>query len=504
MKKVMKKMAAGMLIGAFAVTGTLPNMGSSLQKVQAAESNAKTPATEFMDCFDPMPIISKDGLSKTCWGAAAVGARDQDNGLEDQTLIVRDANDPEHDYVYWDGGIIKDDRDPTGQTYYMFASRWDATTGGHFQWTQSEAVCAISKNGLYGPYEDQGLIWPENRNGLGHNVFPLKLRDDDASGYKYAIVTGETRDVEILASNSLDGPWVSVAKVQEQVDKELINLGLQVHGYKDDNGSSKRRFNGKNTCIILRPDGKYEAFGRDGDIALADNITGPWKIASDWTKDPEDKNLWDTVPGMSIYKMEDPVIWYSDGLYHCVVNGWESKHAIYMSSENGIDDWKTYPGRAYLPSADFLRYTDGTINHWDKIERPNVYIEDGQVKAMTFAVVDVAKHLDLKNDTHGSKIVVAPFDGEKLSEFAKREGSAFQKTIKGDAAVADTTAQSWVKLSADGSTVDSSKEWDRNYSAREFMYVQRQTGADMETFGENANANGVADKKRFKNRISEI
>ncbi|MBN2532508.1 MAG: hypothetical protein JXB88_06425 [Spirochaetales bacterium] len=90
--------------------------------------------SQFMDYFTATPIIGS--LSSNCWGAAAVGPRDQSNGLEDRTLSQ---------YCYWDGGIIKG---PDG-VYHMYASRWDQS-GGHNGWFGSVAVHATSNN-LYGP-----------------------------------------------------------------------------------------------------------------------------------------------------------------------------------------------------------------------------------------------------------------------------------------------------------------------------------------------------------------
>lgn len=400
-----------------------PDSNNSQQESISGEVTAPTAtvpvgeedmATQFMDCFEPMPIINK--LSDDCWGAEKVGSRDQDNGLEDRTMIVRSEDDPEHDYTYWDGGIIKDDRDPTGQTYYMFASRWDATTGSHYDWAKSQAIVAVSTTGLYGPYEDQGLIWPDNAGGKGHNIFPLKLKDGDPSGYKYAIVACETRPTEIFCSQSLDGPWTSVCQLQHQADEDLKSQGIEPK-YVDSEGKSKSRFNGKNICIFIRPDGRYQAFGRDGDIALADSIAGPWTVVSEYTKGAEDKTLWDTIPSMNPEKMEDPVMWYSDGLYHCIVNSWEVKEASYLTSENGISDWTLHSGKAYTPKEPFLKYTDGTVNRWTKLERPNVYIEDGKVTAMTFAAIDCEKWEDKANDEHGSKIIVVPFNNDKLFRF---------------------------------------------------------------------------------------
>ena len=54
------------------------------------------------------------------------------------------------------------------------------------------------------------------------------------------------------------------------------------------------------------------------------------------------------------------------------------------------------------------------MDHWNKAERPSVYIESGHVAAMTLAVIDVEKELDKGNDGHGSKVIVIPFDGGAL------------------------------------------------------------------------------------------
>ena len=59
-------------------------------------------------------------------------------------------------------------------------------------------------------------------------------------------------------------------------------------------------------------------------------------------------------------------------------------------------------------------YPNGTVNHWEKMERPGVLVENGHVTAMTLAVIDVAKEKEHGNDGHGSKIVVVPFDGVAL------------------------------------------------------------------------------------------
>lgn len=113
------------------------------------------------------------------------------------------------------------------------------------------------------------------------------------------------------------------------------------------------------------------------------------------------------------------MIWYSGGLYHVVVNNWSDKRAYHLTSKDGIRNW-TYRGVAYDQESDFVRYTGGSVNHWAKLERPGVCIENGHVTALTFAVIDVQKDEERGSDNHGSKIIVVPFDGAAMDRDLRR------------------------------------------------------------------------------------
>jgi hypothetical protein len=322
-------------------------------------------AASYLDYYTATPIIGS--LSSSCWGAAAVGPRDQSNGLEDRTMSQ---------WCYWDGGIIKG---PDG-IYHMFASRWNQSAG-HNGWFGSVAVHATSPN-LYGPYTDQGICWPNNQGGKGHNVFPFQLKDG-----RYAIIVSDTRPGDVFVSNSLNGPWTYMG-------------GLSV------TGPYASSFTMYNVCIMLRPDGRYEAVQRNGAIGISDNVLGPYTVSG--------PPVWPLVSGLPTSNMEDQVVWYSGGRYHIIVNKWDTRKAYHLTSTDGINNWKLASGYAYDPTANFIRYTNGTVNHWNKLERPNVYMEDGHVVAMIFAAIDVAKEQELGNDSHGSKVIVVPFDGASL------------------------------------------------------------------------------------------
>jgi hypothetical protein len=118
-----------------------------------------------------------------------------------------------------------------------------------------------------------------------------------------------------------------------------------------------------------------------------------------------------TLPGYNTATWEDPEIWKSGKKYYCSVNNYASKKAIYMTSDDGITNWK-YGGAAYSPlNQNMLRYTNGRKNSWFKMECPGVYVENGILKFLMWAVIDTEKETDKGNDNHNNKIIVIPFNG---------------------------------------------------------------------------------------------
>ena len=256
---------------------------------------ATAPAADktLIDYFLPMPVQGK--LTKEIWGADNVLPRDPDNGLEDTTI---------KQWCYWDGQIIKG---PDGR-FHMFASRWDQAKG-HNGWFGSLAVHAVSNKAI-GPYKDAGLAWPENQGGKGHNVTALVLPDK-----RYAVVVSETRPGDVFVSQSLEGPWEQLGSIKV-----------------DANGFNQRDARMSNVSVMLRPDGKFEIVARSGAIWIsADGILGPYKL--------QGPSIYPGMPGLPTRNLEDPVIWYSGGMYHIVVNCWSERKAFHLTSADGIANW---------------------------------------------------------------------------------------------------------------------------------------------------------------------
>lgn len=376
------------LLAALLLAALLTSAVWAQRPVQPAAIQAAAPAGigphPFIDYFRPIPVSGP--LSTTVWGAATVGPRDTANGLEDVTMKQWD---------YWDGKIL---RGPDGK-YYMFASRWEQAKG-HFDWYNSKAVQAVSDT-LLGPYHDTGLLWPDNKDGRGHNVTALELPD-----HTYGVVVSETRNGDVFTSKSITGPFTYLGPIT--VDQGAFNSLRDPADANALHTPNPKPWHGSNVSLILRPDGQYEIIQRSGQILFSKNILGPYEIQGD--------SIYRNLTGLAqdnLDRLEDPVIWFSGGWYHVLVNNWGDRRAYHLISRDGITHW-LYQGVAYYPEADFIRYTNGQVNHWNKLERPGVFLENGHIAALTLAVIDVPKEQENGNDNHGSKIIVIPFDGAAL------------------------------------------------------------------------------------------
>ena len=332
-----------------------------------ASAQAVTP---FMNYFQPTPIVCP--LSTTAWGVPTVGPRDTCNGIEDAT---------DKTYEYWDGKIMQS----SDGKYHIFVSRWAESLGLDNGWQQGVAVHAVSDNVL-GPYIDSDVAYT-SENGKGANVTGIALLDGT-----YALLVSASRPADIFTSASLYGPWTYQGP---------MNIG----GDQSTN----------NTTLMQRPDGDFEATGRDGLLQMSKNgILGPYEAV-------DTKTTYAQTPSGSVSANiagsggngynEDPVLWYSGGLYHVVYNYWGIRKAYHLMSPDGITGWKNM-GIAYDPTTDFVRYTDGTVNHWYNMERPGVVMgPNGHVTHFTFAVDDVPKAEIVGGSGHGTKVIVVPFDG---------------------------------------------------------------------------------------------
>jgi hypothetical protein len=72
------------------------------------------------------------------------------------------------------------------------------------------------------------------------------------------------------------------------------------------------KWRASNVTPMLRPDEQYMIVQRSGQIMTSKDIIGPYTIAG--------PSIYPTVKGLPLKNLEDPVAWYSGGLYHIVVS----------------------------------------------------------------------------------------------------------------------------------------------------------------------------------------
>jgi hypothetical protein len=315
----------------------------------------------MIDYFKPIPIIGTMTTAGS-WAYTTVGSRDPSNGLEDVAK-----------WRYWDGKIIKG----ADGRYHLFCSKWQASKGIAAWLSDSVSVHAVSDSAL-GPYREVGPTYTY-QNGRGHNTTGLQLVDGSYAVIESAIVPGW-----IFTSSSLDGPF----KYQGSISW-------------DDNGFGVGDVT-SNLQVFVGPDRRYWAISGAGAIMNSDNVLGKYTVQT--------SKIYLQNPGADLGKAEDPIIWYSGGYFHVVYNYWNIRKSYHIMSKDGIHNWIT-TGLAVDRSTDFIRYTDGTVNHWGNMERPNVVMENGHVAYFTFAVTDINKDEGNNCCSTGSKILVVPFDG---------------------------------------------------------------------------------------------
>ncbi|GAA3615143.1 hypothetical protein Q4Q39_02155 [Flavivirga amylovorans] len=352
-------------------------------QVEHQQEEKQKSLVDFFLPMEPQGELISEGI----WGAENVLPRDVKNGLEDPKL---------EKWCYWDGRIVKDD----AGKYHMYASKWNQSYNHSDGWhIGSKGMHAVSDN-IMGPYEDKGLTWPNWKDGIGHNVIGLRMHDD-----RYAVVTSELTPGEIFVSDNPNGPFELLGPIKVE-DPNGFGMGLARYS----NPEQPHYGNMSNVKVMLRPDGKYMIIARSTAPMISENgILGPYKIMGD--------RIYKKYPNLPQTRNEDPTIWHSGGLYHIVYNHWPTKTSHHFTSKDGIKDW-VYRGIAFKKGeSKIFKYTDGTINDWQFIERPTAYVEDGHVTHFIFSVIDVKKGQDRGNDNHASKIVVVPFDGEAFDKY---------------------------------------------------------------------------------------
>lgn len=335
--------------------------------------------------------------------------------------VPRTAQLSNEDYRVWGASMIRTD----DGVCHLFYSRWPK----EHQWvTHSEIAYAVADNPL-GPYSHVDVALPQRGkeywDGLmTHN--PTIHHFEDKYYLYYVGCTGDGKTyhlhrnkqrIGVAVADHPSGPW-------ERFDKPLIDVSP--------NKKASDAIMVTNPAIARGTDGKYvlvyKAAGTDYDVdsyaagiirrvAKSDSLSESlknWMIGrvvhrvatSDQPFGPFQKN-----PGLvfdaegHFFPAEDPYIWHQDDRFLAIVKDFRGaftdlgKSLVLFESYDGID-WQLCSKP--LASKIEINWEDGITEEYGRVERPQIYFEDGKPSVLFVAVSSGGKsknvHIPLKTN----------------------------------------------------------------------------------------------------------
>ena len=162
------------------------------------------------------------------------------------------------------------------------------------------------------------------------------------------------RRVGYATASTIEGPWTRAEK--PIIDEESNNPAILMDGPK-----IKLLYRDEELRVVL---------------AEADHFNGPYQIVNN--------NVWPES------KIEDFYLFKKDNLYHFIcednvgkVTGHE-RWGAHLYSENGIDNWKRY--KEVVAFDHDIKFTNDSVLHCVRRERPQLLIENGQIVSLITAV----------------------------------------------------------------------------------------------------------------------
>ncbi|WP_237855842.1 sialate O-acetylesterase [Rhodohalobacter sulfatireducens] len=290
------------------------------------------------------------------------------------------------DYFNWGSSIIKGD----DGNYHLFYSRWKRELGFTGWLTHSEIAHAISDR-PEGPYQYLNTVL-QGRGGdqwdaiTAHNPkikyfegtyylyyigthsddVPLdgeKLREVAKTGYNHPMwsVLRNNQRTGVALSKSLNGPWQRRENPIVEPAGPITTLTVNPAVTQGPNGSY---------YMIVKGDKPNEdRFIRNQALALSETPTGPFIV--------QKKPVIDTID------TEDSSIWYDESRNQFFAVFHAHNFIGLITSADGVN-WRKAVN--YEVTTKRLNLANGDVLKPDRMERPFVYLEDGQPRVLSFAI----------------------------------------------------------------------------------------------------------------------
>ena len=292
-------------------------------------------------------------------------------------------------YYIWGSSPVKGD----DGKYHLFYSRWEKKYRFSAWVTHSEIAHAVPDH-LFGPYTHHDVALPErgekfwdghtthnptiHRFGNKYYLYYMGNRGDrvETKGLNWS--HRNAQKIGVAVADSPYGPW-------KRFDTPLVDAS--------NDATAPDALAVSNPSVVQCPDGKflmvYKAIGRKNKMpfggpvvhmtALSDSPTGPF------VKNPK---LAFTCEG-SNFAAEDPYIWVQGRRFYAIVKDMtgvfthRGRSLALFTSEDGLD-WQL--AKHPFVSDLNLNWEGGRRDSVFRLERPQVYLEDGLPKALFLAV----------------------------------------------------------------------------------------------------------------------
>ena len=308
-----------------------------------------------------------------------------------QSRIPKSAKLIDEDFYVWGGSMV---RDKDGKCHLLY-SRWPRKLK-HGAWvTHSEIAHAVADNPL-GPYKHIGIALPERGREFWDGLCTHNPTVHEFEGKYYLYYMGNTGDrvatknlnwthrnnqrIGVAVADHPGGPW-------KRFDKPLIDISSDK--------SAPDALMTSNPSICRRADGSYLLIYKAVGLKREKPFGGPvvhLAATSDSPLGPFKKHpmLLFTEPGIN-FSAEDPFIWSQDGKvwaivndHHGAFNGLGIDSLCLFTSKDGLD-WEVAANPVVTNRE--ITWEDGSVQKLNRLERPQLWMEDG-VPAVLFCAAE--------------------------------------------------------------------------------------------------------------------
>jgi len=290
------------------------------------------------------------------------------------------------DYFNWGSSIIKGE----DGNYHLFYSRWQRELGFTGWLTHSEIAYAISDR-PEGPYEFVNTVL-QGRGGeywdaiTAHNpkikffddtyyLYYIGTHSDDhpmegkilkevaQTGYSHPMwgVLRNNQRTGVAMSKSLDGPWKRSESPIIEPAGPITTLTV--------NPAITQGPNGIYYMIVKGDKPNEDRFIRNQALALSESPVGPFVVQEE--------------PVIDYIDTEDSSIWYDESRNQFFAVFHAHNFIGLITSPDGLN-WRKATHYEVTPKR--LNLANGDVLEPDRMERPFVFMEDGQPRVITFAI----------------------------------------------------------------------------------------------------------------------